>query len=119
LPTEGKLLSTKYEGPFLRINRVHRSYLPQDYGGISASRLEVLEERLKDDVLAELRTYGGRILLHTEAPDGQVIPIWEEARESDIATLKEVFASKQTIQGVEVHYSRVPITSERPPDFHE
>jgi hypothetical protein len=31
-----------------------------DYGGISASRLEVLEERLKDDVLAELNTFGGR-----------------------------------------------------------
>lgn len=78
-----------------------------------------MEERLKDDVLAELRTYGGRILLHTEASDGQVVPIWEEARESDIATLKEVFASKDTIQGVKIHYSRVPITSERPPDFHE
>lgn len=31
-----------------------------DYGGISASRLEVLEERLKDDVLAELNTFDGR-----------------------------------------------------------
>jgi hypothetical protein len=31
-----------------------------DYGGISASRLEVLEERLKDDVLAELEAFGGR-----------------------------------------------------------
>ena len=31
-----------------------------DYGGISASRLEVLEDRLKDDVLAELNTFWGR-----------------------------------------------------------
>lgn len=31
-----------------------------DYGGISASRLEVLEDRLKDDVIAELREYEGR-----------------------------------------------------------
>jgi len=31
-----------------------------DYGGISASRLETLEERLKDDVLAELDAFGGR-----------------------------------------------------------
>ena len=37
-----------------------------DYGGISASRLEVLEERLKDDVLAELNAFDGRyeILVH-------------------------------------------------------
>lgn len=34
--------------------------LEQDYGGISASRLEILEERLKDDVLAELDAFGGR-----------------------------------------------------------
>lgn len=32
----------------------------QDYGGISASRLEVLEERLRDDVIAELNAFGGR-----------------------------------------------------------
>jgi hypothetical protein len=59
------------------------------------------------------------VLLHTEASDGQVIPIWEEASESDVAVVKEIFASKRTINGVRIHYSRVPITSERPPDFHE
>jgi hypothetical protein len=32
----------------------------KDYGGISASRLEVLEERLRDDVLSELANFGGR-----------------------------------------------------------
>jgi hypothetical protein len=31
-----------------------------DYGGISASRLEILEERLKDDVIAESMAFGGR-----------------------------------------------------------
>jgi hypothetical protein len=32
----------------------------KDYGGISASRLEILEDRLRDDVLAELDSFGGR-----------------------------------------------------------
>jgi len=32
----------------------------KDYGGISGSRLAVLEERLKADVLAELDSFGGR-----------------------------------------------------------
>lgn len=31
-----------------------------DYGGISASRLEVLEERLRDDVISEVNAFGGR-----------------------------------------------------------
>lgn len=32
----------------------------KDYGGISAGRLEVLEERLRDDVREELKTFGGQ-----------------------------------------------------------
>lgn len=32
----------------------------QDYGGISAERLEVLEERLRDDVVSELHSSGGK-----------------------------------------------------------
>jgi len=31
-----------------------------DYGGISASRLEVLEERLRDDVVSEVHAFGGK-----------------------------------------------------------
>ena len=31
-----------------------------DYGGISASRLEVLEDRLRADVIAELNSFGGQ-----------------------------------------------------------
>ena len=31
-----------------------------DYGGISASRLEVLEDRLRADVITELSSFGGR-----------------------------------------------------------
>lgn len=32
----------------------------KDYGGISAGRLEILEERLRDDVREELKTFGGQ-----------------------------------------------------------
>ena len=31
----------------------------KDYGGISASRLEILEDRLRDDVISELDSFGG------------------------------------------------------------
>lgn len=36
-----------------------------DYGGISASRLEALEDRLRDDVIAELNSFGGRYAIST------------------------------------------------------
>ncbi|KAH7884393.1 inositol hexakisphosphate-domain-containing protein [Phlebopus sp. FC_14] len=89
----------------------------KDYGGISASRLEVLEERLRDDVLGELDAFGGRVLLHTETPDGSVIPVWEEVQTGNVAVLKDIMTSRQLDCGVEVQYARIPITSERPPDF--
>ncbi|KAG1872156.1 inositol hexakisphosphate-domain-containing protein [Suillus subluteus] len=89
----------------------------KDYGGISASRLEILEERLKDDVLAELEAFGGRLLLHTETSDGSVIPIWEEVRSPNVAVLKDIMASRKSRHGLDLQYVRIPITSERPPDF--
>ncbi|KAG1819922.1 inositol hexakisphosphate-domain-containing protein [Suillus variegatus] len=89
----------------------------KDYGGISASRLEVLEERLKDDVLAELEAFEGRLLLHTETSDGSVIPIWEEVQLSSVAVLKDIMVSRKSRYGLDLQYVRIPITSERPPDF--
>ncbi|PFH53133.1 hypothetical protein AMATHDRAFT_138191 [Amanita thiersii Skay4041] len=91
----------------------------KDYGGISASRLEILEERLRDDVLAELTTFGGRLLLHSETADGAVVPVWEEVKGDDVMVLKEVMASRQQEDEVQLQYTRIPITSERPPDFSD
>lgn len=93
--------------------------MKQDYGGIASSRLEVLEERLRDDVIMEIRAFGGRVLLHNETSEGGVVPIWEDVPENGIAVLREVFDSKKDTNGVRLHYSRVPITSETPPDFTE
>ncbi|GLB40222.1 putative inositol hexakisphosphate [Lyophyllum shimeji] len=89
----------------------------KDYGGISASRLEVLEERLRDDVIAELREFGGRILLHTETSDGAVVPVWEEVTEENVVVLKDVMAARRRLNGMELQYYRVPMTAEQPPDF--
>ncbi|KAF8556228.1 hypothetical protein OG21DRAFT_1409537 [Imleria badia] len=91
----------------------------KDYGGISASRLEVLEDRLKDDVLAELNAFDGRLLLHTETLDGSVIPVWEEVQPEDVAVLKDIMASRQLGCGIEMQYARIPITAERPPDMSD
>ncbi|KAH9957448.1 inositol hexakisphosphate-domain-containing protein [Russula dissimulans] len=93
----------------------------KDYGGISAERLEVLEERLRDDVVSELHASGGKLLLHTETPDGSVIPVWEEVRPGDVAVMKDVMSACQASyhDDVDVSYRRVPLTAERPPDFSD
>ncbi|KAJ2917433.1 hypothetical protein MD484_g2993, partial [Candolleomyces efflorescens] len=87
-----------------------------DYGGISGSRLEVLEERLRDDVLAELESFGGRLLLHTETPDGAVVPVWEEVHPEDVMVLKDVMGSRRNLRDGVLQYNRVPITAEKPPE---
>ncbi|KAF8492621.1 inositol hexakisphosphate-domain-containing protein [Russula emetica] len=92
----------------------------KDYGGISAERLEVLEERLRDDVVSELHSFGGKLLLHTETPDGSVIPVWEEVRPGNVAVMKDAMsACKASYDDVDVFYRRVPITAERSPDFSD
>ncbi|KAF9453485.1 hypothetical protein P691DRAFT_780955 [Macrolepiota fuliginosa MF-IS2] len=90
----------------------------KDYGGISASRLEILEERLKEDVIAESNAFGGRVLLHTEAADGTVIPVWEEVLPENVAVLKDIMESRNhTDDSMILQYNRIPITAEKPPDF--
>lgn len=90
----------------------------EDYGGISASRLEVLEERLRDDVIAESEKFGGRILLHTEAHDGAIIPIWDDVMPDSVVVMREIMTIRERIDGgTRLYYQRIPITAEKPPDF--
>ncbi|KAJ8072928.1 hypothetical protein PM082_016488 [Marasmius tenuissimus] len=91
----------------------------KDYGGISASRLEILEERLRDDIISELNAFGGRLLLHTETEDGTVIPVWEDVEPSNVVVLKDIMEMRPDTHGVELIYDRIPITAERPPDFND
>ncbi|KJA26349.1 hypothetical protein HYPSUDRAFT_36651 [Hypholoma sublateritium FD-334 SS-4] len=91
----------------------------KDYGGISASRLEILEDRLKDDVIAELNSFGGRILLHTETSDGTVVPIWEEVKPEHVVVLKDVMAARRDANSTPLQYNRIPITAEKAPDYSD
>lgn len=54
-----------------------------------------MEKSLKRDVLRELRSGDGRILLHDEVEErpGQfeIIPLWETVEEADIMTPRDVF----------------------------
>lgn len=103
--------------------RCELPYLPLsilDYGGISGPRLEVLEERLRDDVIGELNKFGGRLLLHTETKDGTIVPIWEDVRPEEVKVLKDIMAQREQAENhTRLYYRRIPITSEKPPDFSD
>lgn len=89
----------------------------RDYSGVSASRLEMLEERLKSDVIAEVGQFQGKVLLHTETSDKTVVPIWESVEVTDVESIKEVMDGlANSTEGLDLSFFRVPVTSESSPD---
>jgi nitrate reductase NapAB chaperone NapD len=89
----------------------------RDYHGVSAARLEVLEERLKSDVEAELNAFGGTLLLHSEAADGKVVPLWENVNPEDVDSIRQVMDDVALREmDVNLVFERIPITSESSPD---
>lgn len=57
--------------------------------------VEAMEEYLRKDVVREVRTGRGCILLHDEVEERpgvfSIIPIWENVKEEDIMTPRDVF----------------------------
>jgi hypothetical protein len=61
---EGTILPTQYERSgifFSELNFLKFLTVWVDYGGISAERLEILEERLRDDVVSELHSFRRKV----------------------------------------------------------
>ncbi|KAI8816483.1 inositol hexakisphosphate-domain-containing protein, partial [Fimicolochytrium jonesii] len=92
----------------------------KSYSGIDSARLELMEESLKRDVVAELSTYDESILLHMETPNGEVVAQWEHCSPENVHTLQEVFNLVRDEQhasesAIEMDYARIPITAESAP----
>lgn len=88
----------------------------RSYSGITQARLELLESRLKEDVLKELGTYDGKILLHEEGSGNIVSPVWSSVHPNNVMTLREMVAQVALKMNVGVEYHRVPITAETSPE---
>ncbi|KAF8525934.1 inositol hexakisphosphate-domain-containing protein [Hysterangium stoloniferum] len=91
----------------------------KDYSGVSAERLETMEERLKSDVLSELHSFEGSLLLHTETAEGSVVPVWEQVQPGNVSVVREIMTRRRYAKNVELCYRRIPITSEHAPDFSD
>lgn len=109
------------------------------YKGITGFRMEQLEEKLKEDVIREVMQCGGRILLHGEDSEGNVMSSWEEVDVQDVMTVREVmvyaaleikqsydssdedgseYTKKSSVDHV-LEYRRVPITAEKAPEWRD
>jgi hypothetical protein len=82
--------------------------------GITASVVERMEATLKQDVLREIRSGDGKLLLHDEVETKpgiyEIIPIWEAVEESDVMTPKELY-QMVTDEAYNVDYQRVAVVS--------
>jgi hypothetical protein len=73
-----------------------------------------MEEALKQDVLREIRSGDGKLLLHDEVETKpgtyEIIPIWEAVEESDVMTPKELYQMVMD-EAYNVDYQRVAVVS--------
>jgi hypothetical protein len=79
--------------------------------GIARERVEVMEERMKLDVLAELRMYNNRILLHDEEMDMssfKIVPVWESVSEEEVQTPLDLYKNLVD-DGYPIDYLRIPM----------
>jgi len=70
-----------------------------------------MERQMKKDVIAEMKRYNGRILLHEEMADGKnfsIVPVWETAHVDDILTPLDVYNLIRS-EGYKVDYLRIPM----------
>ena len=89
----------------------------KSYSGITSHRLELIEQRLKEDVLNEIARHNGRILVHTEVSEGVVVPQWEEVSSENVLTLREAMSlANNDTSRQKLHYHRIPMTAEEVPD---
>lgn len=76
-----------------------------------------MEERLKEDIISEIRKSGGRMLLHREEynpalKQTSVIGYWENIFVDDVKTPAEVYAALKH-EKYNIAYQRTPLTRER------
>ncbi|WFD36790.1 hypothetical protein MCUN1_003679 [Malassezia cuniculi] len=93
----------------------------RDYSGIQVARLEQLEDRLLSDVSSEIEQGDGKLLLHTEAEDGSVLPVWEDVHNGDVATVQDVMVqiSRHIPASVQLRFLRIPLTAEKNADYSD
>ncbi|XP_042044508.1 paladin-like isoform X2 [Salvia splendens] len=98
--------------PFV-LRDVEQPFSNLEYTGINRVRVEQMEDRLKEDILAEAARYGNKILVTDELPDGQMVDQWEPVSHDSVKTPLEVY--EELTNQFLVDYERVPITDEKSP----
>ncbi|CEH15574.1 hypothetical protein CBOM_03871 [Ceraceosorus bombacis] len=108
--------STRHQEPIIYI--ANRPYVlreldsPMQTYSISqrADNLEVIESRLKQDLLREASNWGGLVLVHEEDEQQSLTPSWVAVEPDTVHTVREVY-EKAKAEGWAVDYHRIPIAA--------
>ena len=79
--------------------------------GISKDRVESVENRMKEEILSELRKYNGKLLLHSETFVGNSFVLsayMEDVNETNVVTPRDYY-DFFTSEGFGVKYDRLPM----------
>ena len=95
------------------LREVERPFSNLELTGITCKRVEQMEARLRQDVLAEAEQYGGRVLVSRELEDGQVVDVFVPLR--SVQTPREVYSDLVSEGYHSLLYVRIPITDEKAP----
>ena len=98
--------------PFV-LREMEHPFANVEYTGITSARVEDMEQRMKQDVLKEVGTFGG-VMVCEESEDGDLVNSWEAVEPGDVQTPREVYEDFKLF-GYDVRYFRIPVTDERSP----
>ncbi|CAJ2628923.1 unnamed protein product [Trifolium pratense] len=89
----------------------------QIHGAPHVYKVEHMEARLKEDIIAEIRQSGGLMLFHREeynpsTSQSNVVGYWENILVDDVKTTVEVYSALKD-EGYDIVYRRIPLTRER------
>ncbi|MBT9583462.1 hypothetical protein IV102_08930 [bacterium] len=83
--------------------------------GVSSGTVATRENTLKQEILEEAQSHGGKFLVAEESADGSVVGKWVELKPGDVQTPADVYEGLQT-EGYRVDYARIPISDEKAPE---
>lgn len=82
--------------------------------GSTVQEVEAREQQLKQDILAEAASSGGKMLLHRVLDGNKTSSEWVEIRPETVQTPREVFDQLRQ-EGYRADFHRVPVTDEHAP----
>jgi protein-tyrosine phosphatase len=93
-------------------------YVNVEFTGITPSKIEAIENTLREDCLVDAAKYNNQFLIHDEIAPGQMGGLWESGTADEIQTIRMLYDTAVT-NGSRVTFVRLPVTDEQMPEIRD